>query len=128
MEVCEEASENLSEVFKLYFKIFRDSVSKYYYSEFEVILESLAQLVNSKDELINYLGVTDNLRVLSRYRLNKLIDLIINLDNSENLSLNFQYTYLETIRDIYLEKHPYLADYQVLETCLDTTMNFEKEV
>lgn len=128
LEVCEEASENLSEVFKLYFKIFRDSVSKYYYSEFEVILESLAQLVNSKDELINYLGVTDNLRVLSRYRLNKLIDLIINLDNSENLSLNFQYTYLETIRDIYLEKHPYLADYQVLETCLDTTMNFEKEV
>lgn len=128
LEVCEEASENLAEVFKLYFKIFKDSVSKYYYSDFESILESLLQLGNSKDELINYLGVTDNLKILSRYRLKKLIELIINLDNPENLSLNFQYTYLETIKDIYLEKHPYLAEYQVLETCLDATMNYEKEV
>lgn len=127
LEFCEEASDNLAEVFKIYFKIFKDSVSKYYYSSFDEILDLLNRLVNSKDELISYLAVTENLKILQRYGLTKLIDLILNLDDSENLTLNFQYTYLDTIRQVYLEKHPYLSDYHVLENCLEATMNYEKD-
>ncbi len=128
LDNCEEASDSLTEVFKLYFKVFKDSVSKYYYSSFESILESLDQLINSKDELIGYLGVTDNLKILNQYNLPKLVEFITDLENPENLSINFKYTYLETVMKIYLEKHPFLADYKVMKTCLEAAMNMERDL
>lgn len=128
LAVCEEASENLAEVFKIFFKIFRDSVSKYYYSSFSEILEFLAELAESKDELISYLAVSDNLRILHRHGLTKLIDYILALENPENLALDFKFTYLETLKELYLEMHPYLADYQVLESCLELAMTYEEEM
>ena len=76
----------LAEVFKIFFKIFRDSVSKYYYSSFRN-LGILGGACGRKDELISYLAVSDNLRILHRHGLTKLIDYILALENPENLAL-----------------------------------------
>lgn len=128
LRICEEAAENLSEVFKIFFKIFRDSVSKYYYSSFKEILGFLEELQKAKDELICYLAVTDSLKVLSRFRLTKLIDYILALKDPDNLALNFQYTYFERLKEIYLEEHPFLADIGGLEETLEETVTCEDKL
>ncbi|NLD26994.1 MAG: hypothetical protein GX661_06505 [Acholeplasmataceae bacterium] len=128
LERCDQASNNLTEVFKLYFKVFKDSVSKYYYSSFAAILDTLERLMNAKDELIDYLNITENIRVLYNYDLTKLIDHILNVEDPKNLNLNFRYTYLQSVKELYLKKYPILSDYQALESCLEMVMASENKV
>jgi len=128
LDVCSEASDILNDIFKIYFKIFKDSVSRFYYNDFESNLIYLNKLLNSKDELIVYLSITENLKILNRYKLEKLIDYIINKNDYDNIVTNFKYTYLTNIKKIYLEKHPYLNNFKSLEACLDLAVEEEDEI
>ena len=112
------AVDDLNEVFKLYFKIFRNSVSRFYYAEFEDNINYLEELLNNKETLIIYLRITDNLQVLAKYQLYKFIEYIVYLKDFSTLVNDFKYTYLTNVRTMYLEKHPELIDY----------INFEKEI
>ena len=74
--VCREETERLNEIFKLYFKIFRDGVSRYYYESFQTNLDYLNKLSESKEELITYLTITDNFAVLNNtgFQINYIIN------------------------------------------------------
>lgn len=125
---CNEISDEISEIFTVYFKIFRDDVSKYYYDSFASNIQRMNRLLQSKDELITYLIITDNLQVLNRYHFEKLIDYIINLRDCSNLVVDFKYSYLTAVKDKYLEKYPYLAQYKSLEACLKLASENETEI
>ncbi|MFA7435084.1 MAG: DEAD/DEAH box helicase [Bacilli bacterium] len=130
-EVLNEASntvDNLNEVFKLYFKIFKNSVSRFYYAEFKDNINYLKGLLNNKDLLIVYLKITDNLQVLAKYRLYKLIEYIVYLEDSNTLVNDFKYTYLSTVNEIYLKKYPFLKNYRSLEAALRIATSFEDEL
>ncbi|MGD9604816.1 MAG: DEAD/DEAH box helicase [Bacilli bacterium] len=116
---CSEVSNEISEIFTVYFKIFRDDVSKYYYDSFANNIKRMNTLLKSKDELINYLIVTDNLQVLGKYRLDKFINYIVNCQDFSHLVYDFQFTYYSSIKDRYLEKHGYLQNFKALTACLN---------
>ncbi len=128
LENCKRGNDALIEVFKLYFKVFKDSVSTYYYSSFASILDFLEELIKAKDELIIYLAITENIQILHKYNLEILINYIIDLESPRNICRNFQYTYLSSIKNTFLKKYPYLSNYRALESCLETVMVSEKKI
>lgn len=128
LNVCSDTVEHLNEVFKLYFKIFKNSVSRFYYAEFSDNIDYLDELLNKKDVLIVYLKITDELQVLAKYRLYKFIEYIVYLKDSNTLVSDFKYTYLMNINDIYLKKYPYLRNYKSFEAALRISTDFEDEI
>ncbi len=125
---CSDISNEISEIFTVYFKIFRDDVSKYYYDTFENNIKRMSVLLKSKDELINYLIITDNLQIIGKYRLDKLIDYVIHCEDSHNLVVDFKYTYFTALKNYFLEKHSYLQNFKSLIACLDLSMNQENMI
>lgn len=118
--VCREETERLNEIFKLYFKIFRDGVSRYYYESFQTNLDYLNKLSESKEELITYLTITDNFAVLNKYRLSKLINYIINEPHGNNFVNDFKYAYFSMLKEMHLQKAPFLREYPEIPARLDT--------
>lgn len=128
LELCNHTSENLNEVFKIYFKIFKNSVSRYYYANFYDNLIYLDSLLKQKDELIIYLRITDNFKVLTKYRLEKFIDYIVELKDYNHLVTNFKYTYFTAVKNMYLQEYPYLSNYKAFESCLGVSIELEDEI
>ena len=81
----EEELNNINETLKIYTKIFKDGVARYYYNDFQSILGYLNTLLKSKDELIAYLNITSGMATLNHYKLNGLIDYIIKNDKNDNI-------------------------------------------
>ncbi|MDD4388618.1 MAG: hypothetical protein PHV87_05360, partial [Bacilli bacterium] len=118
--VCQEETDRLNEIFKLYFKIFRDGVSRYYYNDFKGNLNYLEKLLNAKEELITYLTITDNFAVLNKYKLSKLINYIINESHNNSFVTDFKYTYYSMLKAMHLEETPYLQNYHELSDYLES--------
>lgn len=128
LNICEADSDQLNDLFKIYFRIFKESVSRYYYSDFASNLKYLEKLLNAKEELITYLGVTENIRILNQFRLEKLIEMIIQADEYQNLITDFRYTYLSCVRDQFIEKYPFLVSSHSLASALKTATDLEDEM
>ena len=120
LAICQEETERLNEIFKLYFKIFRDGVSRYYYEPFRSNLDYLKKLSEAKDELITYLTITDNFAILNKYRLSRLINYIINEPHQNRFVNDFKYTYFSMLREMHLREAPYLKEYLDLPQRLST--------
>lgn len=125
LKKCNEVTTSLDQTFTMFFRIYKDDVSKYYYDSFINNINRLSILLNSKEELIIYLNITENLQVLSSYKLDKFINYIIN-SKSQNLINNFKFTYFTMLKDYVLEKYPDLEDYHFLENSLMLTIKEEK--
>ncbi|MGD9886769.1 MAG: hypothetical protein AB7T03_02255, partial [Bacilli bacterium] len=123
---CGEVSNEISEIFTVYFKIFRDDVSKYYYDSFANNIKRMNVLLKSKDELINYLIVTDNLQILGKYRLDKLIQYIVECQDTTHLVVDFQFTYYQTLKNKYIEKYAFLQNFKSLVACLSLANSNEE--
>lgn len=119
--------ESINELFKLYAKLFKDKISKYYYDSFNDNVEYLEHLLSSKDELISFLNITEELKVLIKYNLNQLIDYVINSED-ENLTNNFKYTYYYHIWNNFISKYPFLQNTKSIEKCLQICSNLEKDL
>lgn len=76
---------------------FKDSVSRYYFSNIEQNIEYLNSLIESKEELTDYLKITKGLKVLYEYNLHKLIEYIVTRDKVYNLVDMFSYMYFKKI-------------------------------
>ena len=63
-QLVSEIGENL----RLYSMIFKDSVSRYYFSNIEYNVEYLSKLLEAKDELTIYLSITHGIGVLNKYK------------------------------------------------------------
>lgn len=125
---CKKVSDEINEIFKLYCRIFKDGVSRFYYTNFKENIEYLKKLQSSKNELLYYLSVTKGLSVLDKYNLDKLINYIIEEANCNNLVNNFKYTYFKNAQKVYLELNPELVDYNEITSVLKRVISLEKEI
>lgn len=82
---------------RLYSLIFKDSVSRYYFSNIEQNIEYLNSLLEAKEELVLYLNITRGLAVLNDYHLDKLIEYIVSKDKVNNLTNFFTYKYFKNL-------------------------------
>lgn len=128
LEECKKVSDEINEIFKLYCRIFKDGVSRFYYTSFRENIEYLEKLQSSKNELLYYLSVTKGLSVLDKYNLDKLINYIIEEVNCQNLVNNFKYTYFKNAQKVYLELNPELVDYNEIINVLKNVISLEKEI
>lgn len=80
---------------RLYSLIFKDSVSRYYFSNIEQNIEYLDSLLEAKEELVLYLNITKGLAVLNEYHLDKLIEYIVSKDKVYDLTNFFTYKYFK---------------------------------
>lgn len=128
LEVCIKTSDEINEIFKLYCRIFKDGVSRYYYTSFEENIKYLEKLLNSKEELLIYLTITKGIVVLNKYKLGKLINYIINDKKVGNLVDDFKYTYYKNIERMYYEKYPELKECDKVLEKLDEIIVLEKKL
>lgn len=128
LDIVKDASDNINEIFKLYCKIFKDGVSRYYYNEIGDTIEYLRMLLNSKEELTVYLNITKQIRVLDSYHLEKLEKYIVENKKIDNLVIDFKYTYFTTIKDIYLKEYPFLSDIKTFNNSLKLIVEAEKKI
>lgn len=94
---AEESFIAASQAFTVYPKLFDDKVGGYYYDSLGENISHLNALLHSKDELIVYLKIVEELRVLKKYRLNDLIGYILSNEKETNLADSFSYTYFFAI-------------------------------
>lgn len=120
--------ESIGNFLQLYSNIFKDGVSRYYYSNLDQNIEYLDKLQNSKDELTNYLNITKGLAVLNKYKQNKLINYIINKDKIKGLSNFFTYKYCKAIIDEFLKSNPILSDRDAYFNSLEEVMKLEDQI
>lgn len=98
----EDNLNKLNETLKIYAKIFKDGITRYYYNDFNSIIDYLNKLLNSKDELISYLNITNGLSVIHGYNLKSLVNYIANTDKCDNIVNDFEFLYFNILKDKYL--------------------------
>lgn len=128
LENCKEYSGNLTETFKMYCKIFKDGISRYYYSDFIETIDYTTKLLNSKEELLTYLAITEGISILNKYKLNKLIKYIITLTKSETLVTDFCYLYMSGLKDIYLDRNRIIDEIKNLKEYLQEIRDLENHL
>lgn len=128
LDRCLEISNEVNVIFKLYTKVFRDGVTRYYYTDFNQTIDYLKILLNSEDELEYYLIITNNLKTLINLKLGKFINYIINLKGGSNLVNDFKYTYFTNLKNIFISKYPFLNNVKTIESCLDLIVDLENKV
>lgn len=126
LDECKKVSDEINEIFKLYCRIFKDGVSRFYYTSFKENIEYLNNLQSSKNELLYYLSVTKGLGVISKYNLDKLIKYIINDIDCNNLVNDFKYTYFKNAERLYQEENPELINYNEISNVFKEVINLEK--
>src|SRR5690554_1160966 len=117
----------INESFKLYAKIFKDGVGNFYYDSFADIIEFVDDLMKSKEELINYLEITEHLKTILKYRLYILNNLVINNETPNIVSI-FKHHYFKTVYGMFVKKYPEVLDTDRVEKALLASMVLEKKV
>ena len=125
---CKEIGNALIETFKMYCKIFKDGISRYYYNDFEETLEYTTKLLNSKDELLNYLTITEGLGVLNKYKLGKLIKYIITTKRKDKIVADFCSIYLNELNNRYLANHQILSEIRDINIYLQEINQLETSI
>ena len=101
-------------------------IKKYgYYDSFEEIINYLEDLLNAKDDLIGYLEITKNLKVLNKYKLFSLSNYIINTGATNVVNI-FKDKFFHNLYDLYTHNNPdYLASND-LNCLLSKAVSLEK--
>ncbi len=129
-EILQQASstiEETNEYFKLYYKYFKDGVGKYYYDDFNSVVNMLDDLIVSKDELQIYLKVTNQMKVLLEHKLNALNQYIIDHDR-EVFRDRFVYTYFTSLYNRYIQMYPQVINTSTYIDLLKQIKALEKEL
>ena len=103
VELNDEIGENL----RLYSLIFKDSVSRYYFSNIENNVDYLTKLLDAQEELNVYLSITRGIGVLNEYKLFSIIRFIEENDDINGVSSKFSLVYLDGIIKKYLDGKNY---------------------
>lgn len=127
-QILTQASSFIQEIndsFKLYSKIFKDGVGGYYYDDFQDVITYLEELLHAKDDLINYLEITENLRILNKYKLLNLVNYIIN-KSSSNLVKKFKYQYFNNLYQLYIKNNSHFMTKAEVQALLEKAVNYER--
>lgn len=98
-----QLTNKIGENLRLYTIIFKDSVSRYYFSNLEENINHLKILSENEEELNYYLNVTSAIKVLDKYGLKEMIKYISEDDKVTLLPEKFSYLYFKRIIDKVLE-------------------------
>lgn len=119
--------EEINSQFQNYVKIFKTNISKYYYDEFAKIINNFRVLLNSKDELDNYLAIADEMKVLLKYKLYNLNNYII-YHNHEMYADRFKYSYFNYLYQEYINENPEFIDNDAHIALLNSIMIRENDL
>lgn len=125
VEVIVELIKEIGENLRLYSMIFKDSVSRYYFSNIEKNIEYLSKLLEAKEELSVYLNITHGIGILNKYHLDSIISFIENNDDIEGISAKFSEVYFGKIINEYITKHNGLITTSELINTLNKTIILE---
>lgn len=98
-----QLTNQIGENLRIYTSIFKDSVSRYYFSNLEENINHLKVLSDNREELDYYLNVTTGIKILDKYNLKGFIKYITNNDGVTLLPEKFDYLYYKKIIDRVLE-------------------------
>ena len=101
-----ESIDNIGENLREYSLKFKDSVSRYYFSNIENNVVYLTNLLNSQEELEIYLSITRGIGVLNEFKLYSIIKFIEENDNISGIASKFSMVYFDAVIKKYLELHP----------------------
>lgn len=119
--------EELKDLFSQYVKIFKDVVSKFFYDSIESVIDTFKKLADSKDELVVYLKICKEMKVLLHYQLISLNNYII--DNWKTMVADrFKYTYCMHLYKAFLKKNPTFEKNTKLEQVIERTLNLEGDL
>lgn len=121
VQLVNEIGENL----RLYSLIFKDSVSRYYFSNIENNVEYLTKLLDAKNELTLYLNITHGIGVLDKYKMHSIIEFIVAHDDVSGISAKFSEVYFEGLIKEYLKKYNSLKDTKDYIETLNKTIILE---
>lgn len=110
VEVTVQLVNEIGENLRLYNMIFKDSVSRYYFSNIEENVDYLTKLLEAKDELTIYLSITHGIRILNKYNLSSIIKYIENNDNIEGVASKFSQVYFGKLIEEFLQSYSYLKN------------------
>lgn len=130
IQECETAEQTIDEInqeFKLYSKIFKDGIGSYYYDDFDTVIHHFSELKGAKDELITYLDITDHLKVLAKYKLYLLSNLIINNEITDMVNA-FKDAYYSRLYTLYITQYPFLKETATLQDHLHQIDFLEKNL
>lgn len=121
VQLVNEIGENL----RLYSMIFKDSVSRYYFSNIENNVEYLSKLLEAKEELTAYLSITHGIGILNKYKLNSIIDFIVKNDDVEGISSKFSDVYFGAMIKEYIKEYSSLKNTKEYIETLNKTIILE---
>ncbi len=118
---------DINDDFLSYIKMFKDSVSKYYYDDIQTVINTFKVLSESRNELRLYLDITDQMKVILKYKLNDLNNYIIDNDK-ERITNRFKYSYYNHIYQEYIKENPDFLNVSEYGKILDKITNLEDDL
>lgn len=123
----EKVIQEIETLFQEYVKMFKTSVSKFYYDGFKTVISNFKVLLESREELETYLTITDQLKVLLKYKLYALNDYIV-YNDKEKFKDRFKYSYFKNLYDEFISENPEFEKIKNYEKLLDNIMFLEKDL
>lgn len=127
LENAERIIKDISDLFQSYVKIFKTNISKFYYDDFKKIIKYFKVLLESKEELITYLLIADQMKVLLKYKLFNLNNFII-YNNHELVKDRFKYSYFSHLYKEFTEKNEVFNNTKTYESLMESILFLEKDL
>lgn len=126
----ENANKTINDIdddFLGYIKIFKDSVSKYYYDDLTTVIATFRTLLDSRDELRLYLEISNQMKIILKYKLNDLNNYIIQNDK-EKVTNRFKYSYFDHIYKEFVKDNPEILSVLEYNKSLEKITHLENDL
>lgn len=127
LENAEKIIDEISSLYQIYVKMFKTNISKYYYDDFKTVIDYYKELLNAQEELKTYLKITNQMKVLLKFKLFGLNNFII-YNNHCELKNRFKYSYFIYLYEEFKNKYPDFNKYTEHENLMDNIMFYEKDL
>jgi len=127
LQNAEKIIKEISDLFQGYVKMFKTNISKFYYDDFKKIIKYFKNLLDSEEELKTYLKISDQMKVLLKYKLFNLNNFII-YNNHELVKDRFKYSYYLYLYEEYKKNNPGFIDSKKHEALLESILFLEKDL
>lgn len=124
---AEKVINDIESLYQEYVKMFKTSISKYYYDSISTVISNFQVLLESKEELETYLTITNQLKVLLKYKLYSLNDYIVYNDN-QLFKDRFKYAYFKKLYEEFVCENNEFINIDHFEKLLDNIMFLEKDL
>ena len=122
-----EIINDINDNFLGYIKLFKDSVSKYYYDDLTTVIANFKTLLESREELRLYLDISNKMKIILKYKLNDLNNYII-ANDKERVTNRFKYSYYNHVYNEYVNSNPEFLSVQEYNKSLEKITHLENDL